>query len=156
MYTGAGIPFVLSGVPDFTQLAIWDYLLIQNWNFPKPDSALQEQKFTEVTTPDIETDCRVYGDPPTYSEWDMPETGFTCQDKVHGGYYADIETYCQMYHVCHRSKDRIMKDTKFLCTNGTVFDQRHLVCQDYRKVPYCGESEKYYRIVRTLLKRLEG
>ncbi|GIY98605.1 chitin-binding type-2 domain-containing protein [Caerostris extrusa] len=97
-----------------------------------------------------------FGDPPTYSEMDMPETGFTCQDKVHGGYYADIETYCQMYHVCHRSEDRIMKDTKFLCANDTVFDQRHLICQDYRKVPYCGESEKYYRIVRTLLKRLEG
>jgi len=27
-------------------------------------------------------------------------SGFTCEDKVIGGYYADIESGCQMFHVC--------------------------------------------------------
>lgn len=30
----------------------------------------------------------------------MPDTGFTCRDKILGGYYADSETQCQMFHIC--------------------------------------------------------
>lgn len=30
----------------------------------------------------------------------MPRTDFTCRDKILGGYYADAETQCQMFHVC--------------------------------------------------------
>ena len=30
----------------------------------------------------------------------MPETRFSCRDKILGGYYADRETQCQMFHVC--------------------------------------------------------
>lgn len=30
----------------------------------------------------------------------MPRTGFSCRDKILGGYYADAETQCQMFHVC--------------------------------------------------------
>lgn len=37
---------------------------------------------------------------PTYSLENMPDTGFTCRDKILGGYYADSETQCQMFHVC--------------------------------------------------------
>ncbi|GFT81390.1 chitin-binding type-2 domain-containing protein [Trichonephila clavipes] len=96
-------------------------------------------------------------DYPTYWEMDLPQTRFTCKDKVNGGYYADIETECQMYHVCHRNKFGAMRSTRFLCGNGTVFDQRHLVCQDYRKVRRrCRDSEKYYNNVATLLEQLEA
>lgn len=31
---------------------------------------------------------------------EAPETGFTCVGKVIGGYYADVQTRCQMFHVC--------------------------------------------------------
>ncbi|KAF8763185.1 U-scoloptoxin(01)-Er1a-like [Argiope bruennichi] len=93
---------------------------------------------------------------PTYSEMDLPKTSFSCWDKVNGAYYADIETDCQMYHVCHRDKNGKTKSTRFLCGNGTVFDQRHLVCQDYRKVKRCQDSTKYYNNVVTLLERLEA
>ncbi|GFS77985.1 chitin-binding type-2 domain-containing protein, partial [Nephila pilipes] len=96
-------------------------------------------------------------DYPTYWEMDLPQTRFTCKNKVNGGYYADIETECQMYHVCHRNKDGVMRSSRFLCGNGTVFDQRHLVCQDYRKVRRrCRDSEKYYNNVATLLEQLEA
>lgn len=30
----------------------------------------------------------------------MPDTDFSCRDKILGGYYADAETQCQMFHVC--------------------------------------------------------
>lgn len=37
---------------------------------------------------------------PTYSLENMPSTGFTCRDKILGGYYADPDTQCQMFHIC--------------------------------------------------------
>lgn len=37
---------------------------------------------------------------PTYSLENMPDTEFSCRDKILGGYYADAETQCQMFHVC--------------------------------------------------------
>lgn len=36
-----------------------------------------------------------------YLDFDnLPDTNFTCAGKVIGGYYADLETSCQMFHVC--------------------------------------------------------
>lgn len=37
---------------------------------------------------------------PTYSLDNMPRTDFSCRDKILGGYYADPDTQCQMFHVC--------------------------------------------------------
>lgn len=37
---------------------------------------------------------------PTYSLDNMPRTAFSCRDKILGGYYADADTQCQMFHVC--------------------------------------------------------
>lgn len=44
----------------------------------------------------------VYGQrkPPNYQQNEMPPTSFSCKDKIVGGYYADPETSCQMFHVC--------------------------------------------------------
>ncbi|KAF3420325.1 hypothetical protein E2986_08902 [Frieseomelitta varia] len=39
--------------------------------------------------------------PLNYLDFDnLPETNFSCQGKVIGGYYADVEAGCQMFHVC--------------------------------------------------------
>ncbi len=38
--------------------------------------------------------------PPNYSPDSIPDTSFTCEDKITGGYYADAEAECQMFHVC--------------------------------------------------------
>lgn len=35
-----------------------------------------------------------------YNLHNMPQTSFTCRDKILGGYYADAETNCQMFHIC--------------------------------------------------------
>ncbi|TDG48163.1 hypothetical protein AWZ03_005338 [Drosophila navojoa] len=49
----------------------------------------------------LDEDEDVFGRPwPTYSLQNMPKTQFTCRDKILGGYYADPETQCQMFHVC--------------------------------------------------------
>lgn len=37
---------------------------------------------------------------PSYSLQNMPKTDFSCRDKILGGYYADAETRCQMFHIC--------------------------------------------------------
>ena len=30
----------------------------------------------------------------------LPKSKFSCEGKVIGGYYADVESGCQMFHVC--------------------------------------------------------
>ena len=61
-----------------------------------------------------------------------------------GGYYADTEQRCQVYHVCLQvgpmwgtllSVVSILQDTdsglypvSFLCPNGTLFNQEVFVC----------------------------
>lgn len=43
------------------------------------------------------------------------------------GYYADVETGCQQYHVCLNRENSDLK-VSFLCPNGTIFDQEFLTC----------------------------
>lgn len=82
--------------------------------------------------------------PPGYLDFDnLPETNFTCEGKVIGGYYADIETGCQMFHVCTIGQKGDMTDIKFLCLNGTVFDQETRVCERVDEVD-CSKSKDFY------------
>lgn len=60
-----------------------------------------------------------------------------------GGYYADLETSCQMFHVCVIGQGDEPMDIKFLCLNGTVFDQETRVCERVDEVD-CSKSEKFY------------
>ena len=60
----------------------------------------------------------------------VQETSFTCDGLTFGGYYADPEQECQVYHVCLR--DPVSPDSlypvSFLCPNGTTFNQEIFVC----------------------------
>uniref|UniRef100_A0A8D8S1K9 Chitin-binding type-2 domain-containing protein n=2 Tax=Cacopsylla melanoneura TaxID=428564 RepID=A0A8D8S1K9_9HEMI len=81
---------------------------------------------------------------PGYLDFDnLPETNFSCESKVIGGYYADVETGCQMFHVCTIGQKGEVADIKFLCLNGTVFDQETRVCERLDEVD-CSKSESYY------------
>uniref|UniRef100_A0A182UD72 Chitin-binding type-2 domain-containing protein n=1 Tax=Anopheles melas TaxID=34690 RepID=A0A182UD72_9DIPT len=124
---------------------------------------------------------------PRYSLDNMPKTGFTCRDKILGGYYADSETQCQMFHVCvkvagvgpngrsqetlvtfsvkrlrpveamHAAGERVegqechehgiirgwVQDFRFLCPNGTAFDQEAQICADWGDVD-CEAATLYY------------
>lgn len=138
----------------------------------------------------------------------MPQTSFTCRDKILGGYYADAETNCQMFHICvkvagvgvssetkgrthdarehhesstyaisNRCQERMsaadallssddcnlslaggkslwslcwcslfalqIQDFRFLCPNGTAFDQEAQICADWGDVD-CEAATLYY------------
>ncbi|RZC38675.1 CBM 14 domain containing protein, partial [Asbolus verrucosus] len=60
-------------------------------------------------------------DYPILSE--IPETSFACEQQQWPGYYADVETRCQVFHICANNKTY-----DFLCPNGTIFHQEYLVC----------------------------
>jgi len=54
----------------------------------------------------------------------IPKTGFECDERTHGsGIYADIETGCQVWHMCQGSRKH-----SFMCPNGTIFNEKSRVC----------------------------
>ncbi|XP_037080334.1 nascent polypeptide-associated complex subunit alpha, muscle-specific form-like [Pollicipes pollicipes] len=74
---------------------------------------------------------------PTYTA--VPKTSFSCD--VHGpGYYADMETRCQVFHICHAN---IMDS--FICPEGTVFNQKVFVCDWWFNVN-CDSSPDFYSL----------
>ncbi|KAK8722773.1 hypothetical protein OTU49_012031, partial [Cherax quadricarinatus] len=81
--------------------------------------------------------------PPNYSQDMLPDTNFTCNDKATGGYYADPEASCQMFHVCVRVSDEEIRDFRFVCPNNTVFDQQNFICTNWWEID-CKRSTRYY------------
>nr|XP_045602280.1 mucin-2-like isoform X1 [Procambarus clarkii] len=75
----------------------------------------------------------------------MPATNFSCIGKVIGGYYADVYTKCQMFHVCTLNEKGSIHDYTFLCLKGTVFDQETRVCERFDEVD-CSKSESFYHL----------
>ncbi|XP_044262518.1 probable serine/threonine-protein kinase nek3 isoform X2 [Tribolium madens] len=67
----------------------------------------------------------------------IPRTTFSCRD-VDSGYYADLETDCQVFHICEEGKK-----ISFLCPNGTIFQQSELICEWWFKVN-CTDSPNFY------------
>ncbi|XP_017784540.1 PREDICTED: putative mediator of RNA polymerase II transcription subunit 26 isoform X2 [Nicrophorus vespilloides] len=80
---------------------------------------------------------------PTYSLESMPDTDFTCRDKILGGYYADSQAQCQMFHICVKVSGVGVQDFRFLCPNGTAFDQDHQICAEWDDVD-CDATTLYY------------
>merc|ERR1712106_959389 len=92
----------------------------------------------EETLPGVPGD-----DYPIYS--DIPETSFSCDGQVHGGYYADTETECQVFHICVDNAQGDLIKFDFICPNGTIFDQQYLVCSWWFNVD-CSKSEELFSI----------
>merc|ERR1711962_342400 len=65
-------------------------------------------------------------DYPIYAE--VPESGFTCEGQVDGGYYADPEAECQAFHICTADGAGGLAQYSFLCPNGTLFNQNYFIC----------------------------
>ena len=80
-------------------------------------------------------------DYPIYAE--VPDTSFTCEGRVEGGYYADIEAECQPFHVCSADRDGGLAQNSFLCPNGTLFNQENFVCEYWFNVD-CSQAESFY------------
>ncbi|XP_060800748.1 U-scoloptoxin(01)-Cw1a-like [Amyelois transitella] len=82
-------------------------------------------------------------DYPIYHE--VPETRFSCAHvPVHPGMYANVETGCQAYHVCHDGREG-HQGASFLCTNGTLFDQAKFACDWWYNVD-CSQAIEHYKL----------
>merc|ERR1711990_1239511 len=77
----------------------------------------------------------------------VPSTSFSCVGKAEGGYYADVETGCQVVHTCGGGSKVVNKFSfikySALCSNGTIYSQEMGTCHWWYLVD-CESSEKYY------------
>ncbi|KAK9509395.1 hypothetical protein O3M35_006722 [Rhynocoris fuscipes] len=69
---------------------------------------------------------------------DIPITSFSCEDRPIG-YYADVETNCQVYHMCGEGG----RQYSYTCPNTTLFHQRMLICAHWYQVN-CNRSMADY------------
>jgi len=74
---------------------------------------------------------------------------FSCLGRNYG-YFADVDNNCQIFHVCHPSRNAagepvIYQFSKF-CPNQTRFDQQRLSCVsvDDPKIIPCVDSTRFY------------
>ncbi|CAH0721432.1 unnamed protein product, partial [Brenthis ino] len=75
----------------------------------------------------------------------VPETHFSCAHvPIHPGMYANVETGCQAYHVCHDGREG-HQGASFLCTNGTLFDQAKFACDWWYNVD-CSKAIEHYKL----------
>merc|ERR1719242_777308 len=82
-------------------------------------------------------------DYPIYAE--VPESGFVCDGQVDGGYYADPEAQCQVFHICTGDGAGGLSQYSFLCPNGTVFNQNYFICDWWFNFD-CAEAEGLYSL----------
>merc|ERR1711936_1465702 len=82
-------------------------------------------------------------DYPIYAE--VPETAFSCDGQVDGGYYADPEAQCQVFHICTADGAGGLAKYSFLCPNGTVFNQNYFICDWWFNFD-CAEAEGLYSL----------
>lgn len=77
-------------------------------------------------------------------EENFEKSGFNCQDKVAGGVYADMESNCEMFHICVPLGKYKMLDYKVFCANGTAFDQETGSCREKDEFN-CENAHLYYQ-----------
>jgi len=82
-------------------------------------------------------------DYPIYSE--VPESGFSCDGQVDGGYYADPEAECQAFHICTADGAGGLAKYSFLCPNGTLFNQNYFICDWWFNFD-CSTAEDLYSL----------
>lgn len=84
----------------------------------------------------------------------VPQTSFDCT-KVPAvpGMYADVEAGCQAYHVCQEDREGY-KGGSFLCTNGTLFNQKEFTCDWWHNVN-CHEQPQFYRYIFISSKKIK-
>merc|ERR1711892_314487 len=74
---------------------------------------------------------------------EVPETSFTCDGQVEGGYYSDPEAECQAFHICGGGSAGSLIKYSFLCPNGSLFNQEYFVCDWWFNVD-CSQAESFY------------
>ncbi|XP_025194736.1 uncharacterized protein LOC112594258 [Melanaphis sacchari] len=75
----------------------------------------------------------------------VPQTSFNCKDVPYApGMYANVETGCQAYHICHDGREG-HQGASFLCSNGTLFNQKEFTCDWWYNVD-CSKATYYYQL----------
>ncbi|XP_068086159.1 uncharacterized protein [Anabrus simplex] len=75
----------------------------------------------------------------------VPPTSFHCGNVPFApGMYANVETGCQAYHVCHDGREG-HQGASFLCTNGTLFNQAEFACDWWYNVN-CADAPSLYSL----------
>ena len=82
-------------------------------------------------------------DYPIYAE--VPETAFSCDGQVDGGYYADPEAECQAFHICTADGQGGLAKYSFLCPNGTILNQNYFICDWWFNFD-CSEAAGLYSL----------
>merc|ERR1719367_676737 len=82
-------------------------------------------------------------DYPIYAE--VPESGFTCDGQVDGGYYSGPEAECQAFHICTADGAGGLAKYSFLCPNGTLFNQNYFICDWWFNFD-CATAEDLYSL----------
>ncbi|KAK8396523.1 hypothetical protein O3P69_005523 [Scylla paramamosain] len=78
-----------------------------------------------------------------------PQGEFDCTGRSYG-YYADVSTGCQVFHIClpatHTTGSEVVRPARFsfFCGNQTVFNQASLTCGFQEEVFPCSEAETIY------------
>ena len=68
--------------------------------------------------------------PPNLSPDNLPDTAFTCEDKVTGGYYADVEADCQLFHVCVQVSEYEVSEHEHCANIARIFLQNLSIQQE--------------------------
>ncbi|XP_057664346.1 uncharacterized protein LOC130898822 [Diorhabda carinulata] len=68
----------------------------------------------------------------------IPKTSFSCDGRP-SGYYADVTTGCQVYHMC----DGLGRKFSYTCPNATLFQQRMLICDHWYMVNCSRATQDY-------------
>ncbi|XP_060523974.1 uncharacterized protein LOC132700579 [Cylas formicarius] len=69
---------------------------------------------------------------------ETPKKSFSCEGRS-WGYYADVTTGCQVYHMC----DGLGRQFSYRCPKDTLFQQRMLICDHWYMVN-CSKAEQDY------------
>ena len=75
----------------------------------------------------------------------VPDTSFLCDGQSEGGYYADPEAECQVFHICGNDGNGGLTKYSFLCPNGTLFNQQYFVCDWWFNVD-CSLAEQFWTL----------
>ena len=81
----------------------------------------------------------------------IPETSFSCEGRVDGGFYGDPEAGCKVFHRCFNDGRFGLTKKTFLCDNQTLFHQQHLVC-DWSDNVDCSITEKNYNVNKRVIR----
>ena len=88
---------------------------------------------------------------PQYNIDSLPETSFTCGDKPQDGLYADVETQCQVFHLCRTISGVLTLESSFVCPPGTVFNQPEGNCDTKNEVDCALYSAPEHIFKKTVL-----